>query len=301
MIVIGTRGSKLALAQANWVSSQLDAQGLPNRIQIIETKGDIVHERFDKMEGKGFFTSEIETALANREIDLAVHSLKDLPTRSPDGLRIAAIPERENPFDVIVSATPLDLLENGRPDLGGKRVGTSSMRRVAGLTHYYPDIEAVPIRGNVPTRIQKMRDGQVDVVILARAGLERLHYDLSDLSVYDAGPPFLVPAPGQGALALQIREDADLDLSFLHHAATDRCVREERRILEALEGGCQMPLGVLVREWEKGFRLDLFLGHLSSGFEGKAEARLFMSLEGPTPERLTEDVLEILLHPVFKG
>jgi len=301
MIVIGTRGSRLALAQANWVSSTLASGGVENRVQVIETKGDVVQDRFDKMEGKGFFTGEIEAALHRGDIDLAVHCLKDLPTSSPEGLKIAAIPEREDPLDVIVSANTLEKKENGLPNLDELRIGTSSNRRVFGLKHHYPSATFVPIRGNVPTRIQKMIDGQADVVILAAAGLNRLAMDLTALNIYAAPPPLLVPAPGQGALALQTRSDSELDLSAFHHEETARCVGQERRVLAELEGGCQLPLGVLIRRNEDRYHLDLFLGNLASGFAGKSEARMFISFEGASPEALTEEALTILLHPVFQG
>ncbi len=289
------------MVQANWVSSELSARNIENEIQVITTKGDVVKDRFDKIEGKGFFTAEIEQALRDKQIDLAVHCLKDLPTAESEGLAVRAVTEREDPYDVIVTNRELDHTEKDFPDLGGLRIGTSSNRRVAGLAHFFPDAQFVPIRGNVPTRIAKMQKGEADVVILARAGLNRLNTDMSDLYLYPAPPPLLVPAPGQGALALQMRADDDRDISFFHHQETALCTGQERRILKALEGGCQLPLGVLVQRNEKGFCLKLFLGNLSSGFENKAQARMFIDLEGETAEELADEALTMLLHPVFKG
>ena len=149
--------------------------------------------------------------------------------------------------------------------------------------------------------IEKMIRGEADVVVLARAGLNRLKTDLSKLFVYPAPPPLLVPAPGQGALALQMRADDDRDISFFHHEVTALCVNQERRILQALEGGCQLPLGVYIKPHESGYCMSLFLGNLNSGFEGKAQARMFIDLEGETAEVLADEALTMLLHPVFKG
>ena len=286
MIVIGSRGSALALAQARWVSGQLQQQNLQNRIQIIKTKGDLVQDRFDKMEGKGFFTSEIEAALAGGHIDLAVHSLKDLPTESPQQLTLAAIPQRENPFDVLLSSKPLDLDDQGVPNLNGKLVGTSSLRRVQCIARRFPEARFVPIRGNVPTRIGKMEKGEVDVVVLARAGLNRLGFQNPKL--YDVGlmPPFMVPAPGQGALGLQTRKQDGPDLSFLHHPISADCVHGERHILNRLQGGCQLPFGVHIGPADEAFQLHLFLGSA----QGKREPLCF-SLRGSSPQGLVEQAM----------
>jgi len=292
MITIGSRGSALALAQANWAAAQIRSRGLECEVRIIKTKGDVVMDRFDKIEGKGFFTKEIEDALGSGEIDLAVHSLKDLPTVSPEGLMIRAIPEREDPMDVLIAPKPLPIREDGLPDLNGLVIGTSSNRRVQALASLYPESGFEPIRGNVPTRIGKTVGGEVDVVVLARAGINRLadELDLEGFFVWDAFPPLLTPAPGQGALAMQTREVFDADISFLHHERTARCVNAERRILHALEGGCQLPLGVLIRPEEGGeWRIDLFRGFL----DDTPPVRL--SRNGATPEALAEQALSELL------
>lgn len=299
MLTIGTRGSKLALAQAHWVSGELTARGLENRVQTIKTRGDVVQDRFDKMEGKGFFTNEIESALRDGDIDLAVHCLKDLPTTSPDGLVNRAITERENPYDVILckEAPPK---KDGFFDLNGLTIGTSSNRRVFGLKHIWPDTTYVPIRGNVPTRIEKMMRGEADAVVLARAGLNRLKIDLSHLCVIDASPPLLVPAPAQGALALQMREDDTRDISFLHHQQTADCVNGERRVLKELGGGCQMPIGVLIQPVEEGFALHLFLGKMQGHTGETAKARMHIHLTGTAIDPLVAQVVAMLRNPAFK-
>ncbi len=286
MIVIGTRGSKLALVQAHWVSDVLSERGLENEIKVLKTKGDIVKDRFDKMEGKGFFTKEIEDALRAGEIDLAVHCLKDLPTEDSDGLKIVAITEREDPFDVLISSAPFVWKENGEPDLNNLNIGTSSNRRVQALAALNPSARFTPIRGNVPTRIGKMEKGDTDAVVLARAGINRLDLDLGHLHVFHCKPPFMAPAPGQGALALQTRESETRDFSFFHHQDTAACVAAERKILNALEGGCQLPLGVLIEPGKSGYTLDLFLGTVSG--EGNP---LKLHLEGPNPMALAEEAM----------
>lgn len=286
MMVIGTRGSDLALAQANYVSDVLHRHGQANRLKILTTKGDVVQDRFDKMEGKGFFTKEIEDALAAGEIDLAVHSLKDLPTEDPAGLRVAAITQREDPFDVLVSVRPLKRNDQGLPILDGLRIGTSSNRRVAAIRRLNPDAAFVPIRGNVPTRIDKARRGEVDVAVLAQAGINRLNHSDPGLYFTPALPPLMVPAPGQGALALQVRDADRPDLCMFHHGETARCVEAERSILAALEGGCQLPLGVLIRSAGSLYALDLFLGTLREGHH-----TLSFSLTGESPESLATEAL----------
>jgi len=301
MIVIGTRGSKLALVQARWVSSELTKRNQKNEIKIIKTKGDIVQDRFDKMEGKGFFTNEIEAALRRGEIDVAVHCLKDLPTASPEGLEVRAIPTREDPYDVIISAKPRNLHESGFPDLTGLVVGTSSNRRVYALSHYFPTATFSPIRGNVPTRIAKMVAGEADVVVLARAGLNRLKLDLSKYHVFCAEPPLLIPAPGQGALALQTRVDYEGDIAFFHDEETATCVNHERRILSAMDGGCQLPLGVLIHRHKDAYRLEIFLGAVPGSEKDKTDACFFLSLNGATPENLADQALTLLKNTVLKG
>lgn len=246
-IIIGSRGSDLALWQAHHVEARLQVLGHEVEIKIIKTQGDkIQHLSFDKMEGKGFFTKELEEKLLDGEIDLAVHSHKDLPTEHPEGLIIAAVSEREDPSDLLLTAKEkvdasrkLELIENAV-------VGTSSARRKSQLLHHRPDIEIKDLRGNVPTRINKLREGQYDAIMLAAAGVERLKLDLSEFHVLKLNPTEFIPAPAQGVLGLQIREaDTELAeiLSNLNDTSVARRIGVERRILNLFEGGCQMPLG----------------------------------------------------------
>lgn len=247
-IIIGSRGSDLALWQAYFVRDQLKDLGHEVEIKIIETQGDkIQHLSFDKMEGKGFFTKEIERALLDKEIDLAVHSHKDLETTPPTGLTIAAVSYRENPTDTLLirkeaydEVKTLDIKEN-------PIIGTSSARRQTQLRRLRSDVQLKDLRGNVPTRIKKLREGQYDAIVLATAGLKRLDLDLSDLKVLELSPTSFVPAPAQGVLGLQIREnDEQLNtiLSAIHHTDVSELINIERSILKLLEGGCQLPLGV---------------------------------------------------------
>jgi hydroxymethylbilane synthase len=237
-LIIGSRGSQLALWQANHIASRLNGLGVRTQIDIIKTTGDHLQTAsLVQAGGKGLFTKEIEEALLRGAIDLAVHSLKDLPTENPEGLTIAAIPEREDPRDAMVGST---LAELGQ----GARVGTSSGRRGAQLLNLRPDLVVQPIRGNVDTRLRKLKERQFDAIMLAAAGLRRLSLE-KEIAHYFS-PDEICPAPGQGALAVQTRiEDLALEIcSALNHPITAECVRCERSVLAALGGGCQLPVGV---------------------------------------------------------
>jgi len=246
-VIIGTRGSKLALWQAEYTQQLLKAQGVDSELKIIKTKGDkIQHLSFDKIEGKGFFTKEIETALLAGEVDLAVHSMKDMPTTQPDGLVLTAVSYREDPADWLVirkSAVDKDQLFNFKQ---GAIVGTSSARRKAQMLDFRPDITLNDIRGNVPTRLQKLREEQFDAILLAAAGLTRLEMDLSDFVVNKFNPKEFVPAPAQGVLCYQTKTD-DLAtrriVKQLHQPEVSRVTNVERKVLKLLDGGCHMPLG----------------------------------------------------------
>jgi hydroxymethylbilane synthase len=250
MIIIGTRGSELALWQANFTKDLLEKQGHEVEIKIIETKGDTSQQwntSFDKLEGKGFFTKELEEALLAKTIDVAVHSHKDLPTENPEGLIIAGVSSRENPADwLIIREDCVDDQQKFSLKKGAK-VGTSSARRKSQFLSFRPDVEISDLRGNVPTRIKKLREGQYDAILLAAAGLERLELDLFDFHVEQLEPNEFIPAPAQGVLAWQIRED-DYKLSDVFDAICDYDVminiNIERRVLNLLDGGCQLPLGV---------------------------------------------------------
>lgn len=246
-IKIGSRGSDLALWQANRVKSQLESLGHNVDITIIKTQGDkIQHLSFDKLEGKGFFTKELEEALLDKRVDLAVHSHKDLPTENPKGLEIAAVSDREDCADILLVRK--DSLDSGRKwgIKAGAVIGTSSARRKAQLLHHLNNIEIKDLRGNVPTRINKLRNGDYDAIMLAAAGVKRLELDISDLHLERLEPKEFVPAPAQGVLGLQIRSgDNELRevVKELNVPEVETRIRLERKILNMFGGGCQMPLG----------------------------------------------------------
>lgn len=255
-MIIGTRGSRLALWQAHFMQDKLQALGHTSELSIIKTQGDRVqHLTFDKLEGKGFFTKEIEDHLLASDVDLAVHSLKDLPTEQPAGLTLAALSYRADVRDLIIIHK--DKAVNGQPFklADGATVGTSSARRKAQLKDLHPGLVTVDIRGNVPTRLEKARSGELDAVMLAAAGLERLELDLSDMVVVRPSPKEFVPAPGQGVMAVQTRkEDIPLrkKLAPLHNLVVGECTNVERQVLSLMEGGCSMPLGVYCEQDAQG-------------------------------------------------
>ena len=243
---IGSRGSALALAQSNWVKQQIEAHypDLQVELSIIKTSGDRFSDRpISALGGKGVFTKEIEDALLNQSIDLAVHSMKDLPTELPAGLMIAAVPAREDARDVLVTRSGLKLAELAP----SARIATGSLRRQAQLLHHRGDLVVVPIRGNVDTRLRKLDEGEADALIMAAAGLiriaraERIGEILPD--------EICVSAVAQGALAIETRGDATVRqlLSFLHNSTSEAETRAERALLRSLSGGCQVPIGARAR------------------------------------------------------
>ncbi|MEI8135935.1 MAG: hydroxymethylbilane synthase [Bacteroidota bacterium] len=209
-IIIGTRGSDLALWQANYTKNLLEEKGNEVEIKIISTAGDRSQQyetSFDKLEGKGFFTKELEESLLNNTIDLAVHSHKDLPTISPDGLMIAGVSRREDPSDILIIN---DKAADDKLKFGLKKnaiVGTSSARRKSQLLAFRPDVQVKDLRGNVPTRINKLRECGYDAILIATAGVERLEIELDEFTVEKLNPEVFVPAPAQGVLAWQTREN----------------------------------------------------------------------------------------------
>jgi hydroxymethylbilane synthase len=238
MLTIGSRGSQLALWQAHWIQARLETLGEQCRIEIIKTTGDkITDVALSQVGSKGLFTKEIEEALLAGAIDLAVHSLKDMPTDLPAGLTLAAIPEREDPRDALVGRALTDLP-------AGARVGTGSLRRAAQLRALRPDLQIEDIRGNVDTRLRKLDEGRYDAIVLASAGLRRLGWENRITELFDPG--IMCPAVGQGALAVETRDDAGLGFQIanrLEHADTRAAVTAERAVLAALGGGCQAPMG----------------------------------------------------------
>jgi len=241
MLVIASRGSQLALWQARWVQEQLAQKGHESRIEIIKTTGDkITDVPLAQVGGKGLFTKEIEEALLDGRADLAVHSLKDLPTELPAGLVLAAVPVREDPRDAIVGRKLADLPQ-------GATVGTSSLRRAAQLRKRRPDLQIESIRGNLDTRLCKLDEGRYSAIVLAAAGLRRLGW--ADRIAELLPPDVMCSAVGQGALAIETRESgAGRDaVAALDHAETHAAVTAERGVLAALGGGCQVPIGAFAR------------------------------------------------------
>jgi hydroxymethylbilane synthase len=245
LLRLGTRGGALALWQAGEVARLIAAghPGVTVDTRVIRTTGDLVHEMpLAQIGSVGLFTREIEKALLEGDIDIAVHSLKDLPTRLPDGLTLAAVLARADPRDALV-APPGTRLGDLPP---GSRIGTSSMRRRAQILAYRPELTMLDVRGNVPTRVARLDRGEYDALVLARAGLQRLGLDARVAEVIE--PEIVVPAPGQGALAIQARSGdvrvAEL-LQGLDHRPSRLATSAERALLARLEGGCQAPVGAL--------------------------------------------------------
>jgi len=251
---IGSRGSRLALWQANHIAARLQERGHEIEITIIKTTGDkITDVPLAQVGTKGMFTKEIEEALAENRIDLAVHSLKDLPTELPAGFELAAIPAREDPSDVFCSR--LHASVEALPH--GALVGTSSLRRHAQLKALRPDLDIQPLRGNVDTRLRKLEAGEYDGIILAAAGLHRL--GTTELIRQVIPADLMCPAPGQGALAIEIRiGDAATarELQFLDDANARATTTCERALLTALGGGCQVPVGALAEVKDERLYLE---------------------------------------------
>ncbi len=245
-LTIGTRGSKLALWQSNYIKDRLEEiTGLPVELKIIKTTGDkILDVPLAKVGGKGLFTKEIEVELLAGTVDLAVHSMKDVPTELPEGCVISATPERVDPRDVMVSGAHYDL--DTLPQ--GARLGTSSLRRRSQVLALRPDLDIVDVRGNLDTRMRKAEEGEVDAVILASAGITRMGW--GDRITHYISSDQMVPAVGQGAIGIEIRTDdpfmADVSAQISHHE-TFTCVTAERVVMRQLEGGCQVPIGAYAR------------------------------------------------------
>ncbi len=298
-IIIGTRGSELALWQANYTKAALEKLGHQAELKIISTQGDRTQQwntSFEKLEGKGFFTKELEEELLATGIDLAVHSHKDLLTENPPGLIIAAVSEREDPSDILLIRKEAVDVKKKFQLKNAARVGTSSARRKAQLLAFREDVQLSDLRGNVPTRINKLREGHYDAILLACAGIERLGIDLSEFHVEKLNPQEFVPAPAQGVLAWQIREnDAALltILRQLNQEDVDIAIGMERKILNLFEGGCHMPLGAyceidsdeegrrlfkiwtaVAEAWDKQPRQLYFETYTTEGFSQKAVAKI---------------------------
>ena len=257
IIRIGSRGSVLALWQAEHVRQRLAARGHEATIQVITTTGDRVQDRrLETVGGKGAFLKEIEDAMLAGEVDLAVHSLKDVPTTLPAGLRLCAVLERADPRDALLSSAGLALKRLP----AGARVGTTSLRRRAQVAALRPDLVLQDLRGNVDTRIRKLREGACDAILLAVAGLDRLGRSGEVTEVLEAD--VFLPAPGQGAIALECRQDdapVAAAVAPLDHGPTSQAVAAERALLAGLQGGCNVPLGAYAVEEDGALLLTAFV------------------------------------------
>ncbi len=286
-VLLGTRGSRLALAQAQACARKLRAADLRVEIRVVKTTSDHHPETpLSVIDRRDVFTRQLDEALLKGEIDLAIHSLKDVPTELPEGMALSATTERHDPSDALVSDECYDV--EGLPE--GAVVATSSLRRRAQLLHRRPDLRIVEIRGNIDTRVRKMREGRADAIVLARAGLVRLGLDAPHTVV---PPEVMLPAVGQGALAAATLEEHPLRgriREALHHTPTERAVRAERALLRALEGGCRVPVGALgVAEGDR-VRLRGVVASPDGALVYRGEA------EGEEPEevggRLARELLE---------
>lgn len=285
---IGSRGSQLALWQANHVAALLRSQGHSVEIEIIKTTGDkITDVALSKVGTKGMFTKEIEEALAARQVDLAVHSLKDVPTELQPGFELAAVMKREDPRDAFVSVRYSHLEELRQ----GARVGTSSLRRQCQLKALRPDLQVISLRGNVDTRLRKLESGEYDAIILAAAGVHRLGLDQHVRERISAKE--MCPAAGQGALGIEIRRDDGVlrsALAFLDNADARAATACERALLLGLGGGCQVPIGALAEINQGALHLTAIVGR-PDGSEVLRERR-----EGADPQKLGWETAQALLR-----
>lgn len=262
---IGARGSNLAQYQAHWVADILRRGGIESEQVIIQTHGDRFLDRpLDQLGVQGVFTREIEEALLAEEIDLAVHSFKDMATRQPPALMIAAITERVDPAELLlVRKESFDRTGSKVPLSPGAVVGTSAVRRERQLLAWRSDLEVRSLRGNVPTRLEKLARGNYDAIFLAAAGVQRLALDLTQFEVVRIDPHIFIPCPGQGALALEMREDdpqATRVRELLHHPLTASATALERQLLTRFGGGCSLPLGAYAEIEDQQWQLSGFWG-----------------------------------------
>lgn len=270
---IGTRGSKLALTQSRWVKKKIEAEipGIQAELVKIKTTGDkILDSPLSKIGGKGLFVKEIEDALLNKDIDVAVHSMKDVPAELPDELFISSIPEREDPRDALISISGATLEDFSQ----SARVGTSSLRRSSQLLNLSPGLTLVPLRGNVDTRLGKLESGNLQAIILAVAGLKRL--GIADRITQFISPRQILPAVGQGALGLETRRDdayTNSLLHFLNHEPTEKAVRAERAFLKELKGSCQVPIAGFARMNADELHLQGMVAELDGSVIIKDEVR----------------------------
>ena len=300
-VVIGSRGSDLALWQANYIKKELERKyrNIVVDIKIINTKGDkILDVALSKIGDKNLFTKELEIQLLEKKIDLAVHSLKDLQTQIPDGLKLSAVTKRHGVEDVLIARkkgiTILKLKE-------GATVATGSLRRGCQLLHLRPDIKIVDLRGNVPTRIEKFLKSDWDAIILARAGVERLKLK-KYISSY-IHTDLMLPAVGQGALGIEIHKDnlfIDELLQKIHHEETYSAVLAERSLLKTLEGGCQVPIGAIAQVKTNGLYLDAMVGSLDGAMTFRKRMRGSKNKPEILGKSLAKDLLKAGAKSVLK-
>ena len=305
-IIIGSRGSELALWQANFVKRELEKKNksVSVEIKIIKTKGDkILDVALSKIGDKSLFTKELEIELLNKNIDLAVHSLKDLQTTIPKGLKLVAVTKRHNVHDVLIARKKGTTIFN-LPD--GATVATGSLRRKCQILHLRPDLNIVDLRGNVPSRIKKFLESDWDAIILARAGVERLKLNnyISSIIKTDV----MLPAVGQGALGIETRADNKLVsdiVKSIHHENTFRAVLAERALLKALEGGCQVPIGAFAEVKQSVLHLDALVGSLDGSITYRKKIRGSKSNPEKLGKQLANDLLKagakIILNEVYKS
>ena len=297
-VIIGSRGSELALWQANFIKRELEKKNktISVEIEIIHTKGDkVLDVALSKIGDKSLFTKELENALLKRKIDLAVHSLKDLQTELPTGLKLAAVTKRHNPCDVLIARRKGTTIKNLKE---GATVATGSLRRKCQLMHLRPDINVVDLRGNVPTRINKFLESGWDAIILARAGVERLKLN-KHISSY-INIDMILPAVGQGALGIEINKKnsfVEKLLKPIHDENTYSAVLAERSLLRTLEGGCQVPIGAYAQTSVNGLYLDAIVGSL----DGTITFRKILRGSKKNPELLGKTLAKDLLKAGAKS
>lgn len=292
-LILGTRGSELALWQANYIKKELEKfhKNLFIELKIIKTKGDkILDVALSKIGDKSLFTKEIENELLNRKIDFAVHSLKDLQTQIPEGLKLAAVTKRHNVEDVLISrkkgTTIFSLPENAK-------VATGSLRRRSQLLHLRPDIQIFELRGNVPSRIEKFLKSDWDAIILARAGVERLKLNKYISSIIPT--ELFLPAVSQGALGIETHENNHLAIEILQSIHDENTFIEtsaERSLLRSLEGGCQVPIGAFAKVKQNGLYLDAFIGSLDGSITFRKKVRGVKSNPIKLGKQLAKDLLK---------
>ena len=291
-VTIGTRGSKLALWQAEWVKTELMRlnKGIEVSLKIIKTKGDkILDVPLSKVGGKGLFVKEIEDSLLQGETELAVHSMKDVPMVLPSGLHLSALCKREDPRDAFISIKYKNLSELPH----GAVVGTSSLRRACQILHFHPDLTISQLRGNVDTRLAKLKSGQYDAIMIAVAGVKRL--GLGEMITDIPGPSVILPAVGQGCVGIECRVDDKFTTSLtsvLNHDTTALCVRAERAFLKKLEGGCQIPIAAYGIIEENSIVLEGLVG----SEDGKTIIRDKISGDMKDPESIGLKLAQILIE-----